>query len=393
MTGLSVDKTVRVVGNLTNDEREFFKQQQEWLNLRTEKIIEYETKIGSTIKELFNFYILKPDINTVFRLQPNTRRGIIDVDIEFKNEECLDVEGENNNCIIFNIAHGHNFSHFLHDHISMLYNFLIDEQSLIYYFIPQSDSFRRDALKYILPDEFYCRLRIIDETSSIVIHHPRSIAITNNGGSKGAVYPNLPYNFLNYLHTKHIKPVKQDLVIFNIRKNRGETKRIINCIQNEEITDILKKYARKNNLTYYEHCGAKSLEEQVNLFARAKIVVGFHGAAMTNLAFLQRNKEAHVIEFLGLLKHVDNKDESFRRRPNIDMSIPEKYRGLPLPCDVSMWAPMFIGMRQSHNALWGNIISPHVKSWNIIPFTRESTPDAVSININDFVETLNSIDL
>ena len=45
MNSLFVDKTVSVIGELTSDEREFFKHQQEWLNLRTEKIIDYEKNI------------------------------------------------------------------------------------------------------------------------------------------------------------------------------------------------------------------------------------------------------------------------------------------------------------------------------------------------------------
>lgn len=392
MNSLFVDKTVSVIGELTSDEREFFKHQQEWLNLRTEKIIDYEKNIGCTIKDLFDINICKPDSNLVFRLQPNIRFGIIDFNIELENKECVEAEGKNTNCIIFNLAHGHNFSHFLHDHISILYNLLADKRNLIYYFIPQKDSYRRDALKYILPVEYYNRLRIVDETSSIVIQQPESISVTNTGGSKGAVYPNLPYNFLEHVHNNIIKPVKQDMLIFNIRKNIGETKRVLNYTQNDKIVSILKKYSKENNLIYHEHYGAKSLEEQIDLFARAKIVVGFHGAAMTNTAFLQRNLKTHVVEFLGLYKNKSDEDKPrTRTRPNALMLIPKKYRNLSLPCDTETWAPMFLGMRQSHNALWGNIISPYVKSWNILPYTRESTPDAVNININDFVEVLNKI--
>lgn len=74
--------------------------------------------------------------------------------------------------------------------------------------------------------------------------------------------------------------------------------------QNEnEVVEHLKQYAEENNLEFYFLTGQEpdgscvTLAKQYELFSNAKIVVGPHGGAFSNLIFLDPAKKPKVIEF------------------------------------------------------------------------------------------------
>ena len=77
--------------------------------------------------------------------------------------------------------------------------------------------------------------------------------------------------------------------------------------QNEnEVVEHLKQYAEENNLEFYFLTGQEpggscvTLAKQYELFSNAKIVVGPHGGAFSNLIFLDPAKKPKVIEFCPL---------------------------------------------------------------------------------------------
>jgi capsular polysaccharide biosynthesis protein len=69
-----------------------------------------------------------------------------------------------------------------------------------------------------------------------------------------------------------------------------------------EIIKILSEYAHNNNLEFHlltgeEPDGAKTLiSKQYDLFSSAKLIVGVHGGAMSNLIFLDSAKSPKIIE-------------------------------------------------------------------------------------------------
>ena len=67
--------------------------------------------------------------------------------------------------------------------------------------------------------------------------------------------------------------------------------------QNEnEVVEHLKQYAEENNLEFY-FLTSTNLSKEYELFSNAKIVVGPHGGAFSNLIFLDPAKKPKVIEF------------------------------------------------------------------------------------------------
>jgi len=69
-----------------------------------------------------------------------------------------------------------------------------------------------------------------------------------------------------------------------------------------EIIEMLNQYANKNNLKFYLVTGQEAdgtitpISKQYDLFSNAKLVVGVHGAVMSNLIFLDPLKSSKIIE-------------------------------------------------------------------------------------------------
>jgi len=69
-----------------------------------------------------------------------------------------------------------------------------------------------------------------------------------------------------------------------------------------KIIEMLEQYANKNNLNFYLLTGQEAdgtitpISKQYDLFSNAKLVVGVHGAVMSNLIFLDPLKSSKIIE-------------------------------------------------------------------------------------------------
>jgi hypothetical protein len=141
---------------------------------------------------------------------------------------------------------------------------------------------------------------IVDGTkdSSFVVQHPASYVCN-------------PNNILALKAEFHrFKPIintpKQYLIFCSRSSKTARNGRNITKENEEEIVACLKEYAEKQNLEFYfltgeEPDGSKtSIAKQYELFTNAKLVVGPHGGAFSNLIFLDPEKKPKVIEFCPL---------------------------------------------------------------------------------------------
>jgi capsular polysaccharide biosynthesis protein len=107
-----------------------------------------------------------------------------------------------------------------------------------------------------------------------------------------------------------LKPIvnkpKQYLIFCSRSSKKARAGRNITKENEEEIVTYLKEYAEEQNLEFYfltgeEPDGSKtSIAKQYELFTNAKIVVGPHGGAFSNLIFLDPEKKPKIIEFCPL---------------------------------------------------------------------------------------------
>lgn len=265
---------------------------------------------------------------------------------------------------ILNLYHTHNYSHFLHQHCVFAYSLLSRDNTHVHYISNNhSTSEHVNALKLIIPDDKHPFLHIVDSYNLKSIKTHEQINLMSHNAFSPGKFSNIYKLFLDYVHDRLVQCVDQDLLIFVIRGKAGEKRSRNSYAQNNEISNILQKYAESNNLKYYEHYGSMSTEKQINLFQRARIVVGFTGAGMANTAWVQRGNKSHVIEFGAILE--------------------DQY-------------PIFggpAGFGHSHLGFWGFNLSQHFKSWNIIPYTRESTVGRIEINLDNLSLALKNIDL
>ena len=141
---------------------------------------------------------------------------------------------------------------------------------------------------------------IVDGTkdSSFIVQHPASYVCN-------------PNNILALKAEFHrLKPIvntpNQYLIFCSRSSNRARAGRNITKENEKEIVAYLKEYAEKQNLEFYFLTGQESdgrntsIAKQYELFTNAKLVVGPHGGAFSNLIFLDPEKKPKVIEFCPL---------------------------------------------------------------------------------------------
>ena len=65
------------------------------------------------------------------------------------------------------------------------------------------------------------------------------------------------------------------------RKGRGAR----GIEDDEELVDVLRELSRRHGLSFVNLTNPGGLEDQVRLFANAKVIFGIHGAGFTNLIY------------------------------------------------------------------------------------------------------------
>lgn len=133
--------------------------------------------------------------------------------------------------------------------------------------------------------------------------------------------------------------------------------------QNEnDVVEHLKQYAEENNLEFYFLTGQEpdgsrvTLAKQYELFSNAKIVVGCHGGAFSNLIFLDPAKKPKVIEFCPLpyksFNYLsDHAFETFAEYCQIPYILPPEVESKTkdMPDDIRKWGKIIklIAQRES----------------------------------------------
>ena len=157
-----------------------------------------------------------------------------------------------------------------------------------------------DKIKFILNNESQTPFILEFKKLKIVNHCPRS-------------YPNKIKNInklKNLFHTAvPIVEKEKNLLLYcsrNSKKTAGHGRKL--TPENEEqIVKILEQYASENNLEFYFWNGLElngtttSVLKQYEVFSNAKLVVGVHGGAFSNVIFLDPAKKPKVIEFCPLV--------------------------------------------------------------------------------------------
>ena len=75
--------------------------------------------------------------------------------------------------------------------------------------------------------------------------------------------------------------------------------RILSDEQDIEVQQMLSKYATDNGLEYIKFSSCKGMThlDQIKLFREAKVVVGLHGTALSNLHYVDSRNDCKVLEF------------------------------------------------------------------------------------------------
>lgn len=130
----------------------------------------------------------------------------------------------------------------------------------------------------------------------IVNHCPRSYSnkVKNINKLKNLIHTAVP-----------IVEKEKNLLLYCSRSNKKTAThgRKITPENEEQVVNILAQYASENNLEFYFWNGLElngtttSVLKQYELFSNAKLVVGVHGGAFSNIIFIDPLKSPKVIEF------------------------------------------------------------------------------------------------
>ena len=156
--------------------------------------------------------------------------------------------------------------------------------------------------------------KLINSNSHRHIQADKVLAVSHPWYSKGLILneaKNLPRWIINEINLKFEKFGKKfkcnDKIFIDRRESKYNHCQIIN---DEEI----KTYLRKKGFTVYR-VGELNFFEQIYLFQNAKIVIGAHGAAFTNLIFCKENTK--VLDIIPE-NHPNTVDETIAKVKNLN---------------------------------------------------------------------------
>lgn len=178
-----------------------------------------------------------------------------------------------------------NYYHWMVDSLPRLYliNSLFPEHNKRKYYIPEyTTNYQRETL----------RMRGIDEADVISSKDSKYIS-TRCCYATSHPNPNndVPEWIISFLRRSFVKSTKnkQNKRIYISRKDSVNKRNIVN---EEELRGRLEKIGFESY-----RLSSLSIQEQANLFNKASVVVGVHGAGLTNLVFSQAN--TRVIEIFS----------------------------------------------------------------------------------------------
>ena len=179
-------------------------------------------------------------------------------------------------------ASGNNYFHWMFDIIPKINIIKLGYglKNIDYFYMPKLQYFQKKILKILKIK----KIKFIDSNKYKHIQADNLIVPDHAWYFKGKVFKeanNLPKWIVNWLKNSFINKSKYNSKIKKLFIDRSESK-FNHCklINNNEIIIALKKKGFK-----IIQVGKLSFERQISLFRNAKVIIGPHGAAFTNLLF------------------------------------------------------------------------------------------------------------
>lgn len=160
-----------------------------------------------------------------------------------------------------------------------------------------------------------------------------------------------------------LKTCPKKLLIYCSRNHSGDVQhgRLMNQNNEDTIIKLLQEYCHDNDLMFHLFSGQEngktmSHKKQFELFRCAKIVVGPHGSAMANILYLDFKNKPKICEFTSGTQTQVHAKSTFGKH---------------------------------YYALHGYIFDDN--QYYLIPFTKDSTPEVTSIDIDNLKDFLSIV--
>ena len=213
------------------------------------------------------------------------------------------------NMLILNLNHAHAYGHVITETLSELltiddtypdYDCIVTTMTPILAAIIECFSLKlSNKITFISNDNTQLPFILSSKKLQIANHCPKSYLnkVENIKRLKNALHAAIP-----------IIKREKNLLLYCSRCDRTTAKhgRRLTTENEEQVVEILKQHALETGLEFYFWTGAEadgthtSILKQYELFSNAKLVVGVHGGAFSNIIFLDATKKPKVIEFCPL---------------------------------------------------------------------------------------------
>ena len=218
---------------------------------------------------------------------------------------------------VLNLAQGasghNNFSHWLLDMLPKLklYNEVFNYDDLDYLYLNKLNSFQKKTLELLGLQN----LKIIDSNKYRHIESDELIATQHPSYFNGFILDqakHVPDWIIKWLRDSFLEKSKRINIKKNIFIDRSQSSfRHSQIINLEEIQNLLKE--KNFDIVKLENL---SFDEQVYIFSNAKIVIGAHGAGLTNLCFSK--EKMRVIEIRSSEPGYGYQNKVYERISNIN---------------------------------------------------------------------------
>jgi len=210
--------------------------------------------------------------------------------------------------LVLNLNHPNSYGHIYTEVLSELY--AVDETYPEYDCIVTVLTPLMDEIIKFFNLKLSNKVRFINSTEMFLLNF-EELRIVNHSPK---TYINKAKNAIDLkiaFHSLRLIP-KRDRDILLYCSRAGHCRRLTQ--ENEtQIIEVLKQYALENDLEFFLLTGQESngtattISKQYELFSSAKLIVGVHGGAMSNLIFLDTLKNPKIIEFCPIVEKSFNK--------------------------------------------------------------------------------------
>lgn len=198
----------------------------------------------------------------------------------FKKSERDETFYRNKNVAVLSTFYDYNYFHWIINTLSKLDLIEKSKLDVDYYIISNELPFQKDSLKYFnIPED-----KVIENHKELKIKARNLIATSLNGTIEFVTKQGL--DFIKDKFNTQKSNTKNIYISRNNPKILSNNRMIIN---EKEVIEIVKKY----NFEVYELENI-SFNKQIELFSQANVIIGVHGAGLTNMIF--SGKKTKIIE-------------------------------------------------------------------------------------------------